>query len=70
MGYKVLAPCTVRSADSKSAVHYRQVGDIVEVPHKADADLLVQGRFLEQVKDEPESEPEKSAPTPKAKPGV
>jgi hypothetical protein len=52
MGYKVLAPCTVRSADSLSAVHYREVGVVIDVPHAEDVEPLVAGGFIEKVADE------------------
>jgi hypothetical protein len=62
MSYRVLAPCVVRQDGGKSAVHYRQVGGVIEVDEKADADALVAGGFLEELKE--------SRSTPKSKPGA
>lgn len=50
--YKVLAPCAVRQDHGKSAVHYRQVGQVVDVQEEADAELLVRGGFLEPLADD------------------
>lgn len=57
--YKIMRPCVVRTADGKSAVDYRKVGEVVTVADKTDADLLVKGGFLEAV-----SEPKNASPPP------
>lgn len=65
MSYKVLAPCIVRDKGGQSATHYREVGQVIDVSHQEDADILVAGRFLEKVEDAAPAE----KPAEKPKPG-
>jgi hypothetical protein len=64
--YKVLAPCVVRQDGGKSAVHYRQIGGVIDVEDQADADLLVAGRFLEPIEDDGDAPEPEHPPTPPA----